>query len=70
MLQAFGLISYDDQAGVYRMRAFNDGRWLEAKFYSTTPGRDFIGDLRSVRLRQLQLLASTKMAIGQSFTKS
>lgn len=29
VLQAFGLISYDDAAGVYRMRAFNDGRWLE-----------------------------------------
>ena len=29
VLQAFGLISYDDTAGVYRMRAFNDGRWLE-----------------------------------------
>jgi Protein of unknown function (DUF1579) len=29
-LQAFGIISYDDAAGVYRMRAFNDGRWLES----------------------------------------
>src|SRR4051794_41014535 len=30
-LQALGLISYDDEAGVYRMRAFNDGRWLETE---------------------------------------
>lgn len=29
-LQALGLISFDDVAGVYRMRAFNDGRWLES----------------------------------------
>jgi hypothetical protein len=29
VLQALGLISFDDQAGTYRMRAFNDGRWLE-----------------------------------------
>ncbi len=29
-LQALGLISFDDAAGVYRMRAFNDGRWLES----------------------------------------
>lgn len=29
-LQAFGLVSYDDEKGVYRMRAFNDGRWLES----------------------------------------
>jgi hypothetical protein len=28
-LQALGLISFDDDAGTYRMRAFNDGRWLE-----------------------------------------
>src|SRR5262249_37196041 len=31
MLQALGLLSYDDQAGVYRMRAFNDGRFLETE---------------------------------------
>ena len=29
-LQALGLISFDDAAGVYRMRAFNDGRWLDS----------------------------------------
>jgi hypothetical protein len=30
-LQALGLISFDDEAGAYRMRAFNDGRWLETE---------------------------------------
>src|ERR1051325_4140531 len=29
VLQAFGIISYDDESGTYRMRAFNDGRFLE-----------------------------------------
>jgi hypothetical protein len=29
VLQALGLISFDDLSGNYRMRAFNDGRWLE-----------------------------------------
>lgn len=29
VLQALGIISYDDAAGAYRMRAFNDGRFLE-----------------------------------------
>lgn len=29
VLQAFGVISYDDEAGSYHMRAFNDGRFLE-----------------------------------------
>ena len=28
-LQAFGVVSYDDGTGTYRMRAYNDGRYLE-----------------------------------------
>ncbi len=31
LLQALGLISFDDETGTYRMRAFNDGRWLETE---------------------------------------
>lgn len=30
-LQALGIISYDDASGTYRLRAFNDGRFLEAE---------------------------------------
>jgi hypothetical protein len=30
-LQALGIVSYDDENSVYRMRAFNDGRWLETE---------------------------------------
>lgn len=30
-LQAFGILSYDDHTGTYRMRAFNDGRFLETE---------------------------------------
>jgi hypothetical protein len=29
LLQAFGIISYDDENGTYRLRAFNDGRFLQ-----------------------------------------
>jgi hypothetical protein len=29
ILQALGIISYDDESKIYRMRAFNDGRFLE-----------------------------------------
>jgi hypothetical protein len=29
VLQAFGIISYDDECGTYHLRAFNDGRFLE-----------------------------------------
>jgi hypothetical protein len=28
-LQALGIVSYDDEAGKYYMRAYNDGRYLE-----------------------------------------
>jgi hypothetical protein len=30
-LQAFGIISFDDEIGTYRMRAYNDGRFLETE---------------------------------------
>jgi hypothetical protein len=31
VLQAFGIISYEDETTTYRMRAFNDGRYLETE---------------------------------------
>jgi hypothetical protein len=30
-LQAYGIISFDDESATYRMRAFNDGRFLETQ---------------------------------------
>ena len=38
-LQALGTISYDDDARVYRMRAFNDGRWLETEVKLADDGK-------------------------------
>jgi hypothetical protein len=38
-LQALGLISFDDDSGTYRMRAFNDGRWLETEVKLADGGR-------------------------------
>jgi len=37
-LQALGLISFDDESGTYKMRAFNDGRWLETDVKLIDPG--------------------------------
>lgn len=31
VLQALGIVSYDDAASTYQMRAFNDGRYLETE---------------------------------------
>jgi hypothetical protein len=38
-LQAFGVISYDDERGTYHMRAFNDGRFLESEVKLADDGR-------------------------------
>jgi hypothetical protein len=38
-LQAFGIISYDDAAGTYHMRAFNDGRFLETEVKLVDDGK-------------------------------
>ncbi len=40
VLQAFGVVSYDDEAGTYRLRAFNDGRWLETEMKLAESGRE------------------------------
>jgi hypothetical protein len=39
-LQAFGIVSYDDEAATYRMRAFNDGRWLETEMKLAENGKE------------------------------
>ena len=31
VLQAFGIVSYDDESATFRLRAFNDGRFLETQ---------------------------------------
>ena len=39
VLRALGIISYDDEAGVYRMRAYNDGRYMETELKLAAGGR-------------------------------
>jgi len=39
VLQAFAVISYDDESGSYRMRAFNDGRYLETDLKLANDGK-------------------------------
>jgi hypothetical protein len=38
-LQALGIVSYDDEAGTYRMRAYNDGRYLETELKLAENGK-------------------------------
>jgi len=39
VLQALGIISFDDEADTYHMRAFNDGRFLETNVKLSEDGR-------------------------------
>ena len=56
-VQAFAIISYEDESGSYRMRAFNDGRFLECEVNLAHDGRGItwgftLGQIRtSSRLR-------------------
>jgi len=50
--QALGFISYDDFTGAYRMRTFNDGRYLETDLKQFDGGKGFtwhfeIGDIKT-----------------------
>jgi hypothetical protein len=51
-LQALGLITFDDAAGTYRMRAFNDGLWLETEVKLLDDGKSLswgfaLGEMRT-----------------------
>jgi len=39
LLQAFGIISYDDESRTYCLRAFNDGRFLETQMKLLEEGK-------------------------------
>jgi hypothetical protein len=51
-LQALGMLSYDDQAGTYFMRAYNDGRYLQTEVKVAENGRGMmwgfaLGEIRT-----------------------
>ena len=57
-LQALGVISYDDAIGVYRIRAWNDGRFLESDVQLLEDGKSLrwsfgVGEIRSNSLLQI-----------------
>ena len=50
--QALGFVSYDDSTGAYRMRTFNDGRYLETDLKLLDEGKGFtwhfeIGEIKT-----------------------
>ena len=51
-LQAFGVVSFDDETGTYRMRAYNDGRYLETDVKLNENGKGMtwgfaLGDIKT-----------------------
>jgi hypothetical protein len=51
-LKALGIVSYDDEAAAYRMRAYNDGRYLETELKLIENGEGImwgvsLGDIRT-----------------------
>lgn len=58
MLQALGMISFDDERSVYRMRAFNDGRFLETDVALLDDGKSLrwgfsIGEIKIASLLRI-----------------
>ena len=57
-LQALGIISYDDENGTYRMRAFNDGRFLETEVKLADDGKGMswgfaLGQYRTISVMRI-----------------
>ncbi len=57
-LQALGIISYEDASAMYRMRAFNDGRFLETEVKLVGDGKGMtwgfaLGEIRTKSLLRI-----------------
>jgi hypothetical protein len=58
--QALGIISYDDESGSYRMRAFNDGRFLETDVKLLDNGKGITWGFASGQFRTRSVLRITE----------
>lgn len=52
VLQAYGIVSFDDATGKWHMRAFNEGRWLETEMIPSDAGKTLtwgftVGNIRT-----------------------
>jgi hypothetical protein len=70
VLQAFGVISYEDETKTYRMLAFNDGRFLEANVKLLEGAKEWSGASCLEKSKRSLLCASTKKTNGRNSTKS
>jgi hypothetical protein len=72
-LQALGVVSYDDEAGTYHMRAYNDGRYLQTELKLADNGKGIqwgfvLGEIKTSSVLQIdekgQWKESTEITIG------
>jgi len=56
VLQALGIVSFDDEAGTYHMRAFNDGRFLETNVKLQEDGKSLAWGFALGAIRTSSLL--------------
>jgi hypothetical protein len=72
-LQALGIVSYDDEAGTYYMRAYNDGRYLETDVKLAGDGKGITwgfvsGEIKTSSVLRIneegQWTESTEITIG------
>ncbi len=54
--QALGIVSYDDASGTYRMRAYNDGRYLETEMKLGEDGKSLRWGFASGEIRMMSVL--------------
>ncbi len=57
-LQALGIISFDDETRTYRMRAYNDGRYMETEMKLDENGKELrwgfaVGEIRTSSVLQI-----------------
>ncbi len=69
VLQAFGIVSYDDRTRTYRMRAFNDGRFLESELKLTPNGKGMTWGFALGGIRTLALMRVDERAGGRNSTR-
>jgi hypothetical protein len=66
ILQAFGVLSYDDETATYHMRAFNDGRFLESEVKLLDDGK---GMTWGFSLGQIKTLSTLRMTQNGEWTE-
>src|SRR5579862_1350204 len=70
VLQALGIISYDDHTETYHLRAFNDGRFLESDVKLLADGNGLTWGFSFGEIRRSSVLKINSRVNGSNSPKS